>query len=276
MNVRNIVRREYRDPQQDQLRKQIKRAVRMGKERAHLAAISGLEFRGFGKIARLNREIIITEKIDGTQGAIGIVTEAVPGDEGGKARIRVYAQSHTRLLSPFNDNMGFAAWVEANWDTLISTLGPGLHFGEWWGRGIQRGYGLSEKRFSLFDVEKWDEKAKGHGALDLANARLNGCSIHCVPVLWRGPWLSPGVVGFCDDADPKNEDGTPKWSVEPGNPRQRYTPNFALEWLAREGSQAAPGYMNPEGIVIYHKASQTYFKATIKGDEKPKRSQEIA
>jgi hypothetical protein len=53
-------------------------------------------------------------------------------------------------------------------------------------------------------------------------------------------------------------------------------PNFDLEWLTREGSRAAPGYMNPEGIVIYHKASQTYFKATIKDDEKPKRSQETA
>ena len=51
---------------------------------------------------------------------------------------------------------GFARWVETNRERLITLLGPGLHFGEWWGSGIQRGYGLTkgDKRFSLFNVER--------------------------------------------------------------------------------------------------------------------------
>jgi hypothetical protein len=49
-----------------------------------------------------------------------------------------------------------------------------------------------------------------------------------------------------------------------------------LEKLRTEGSVAAPGFMNPEGIIIYHQAAKTYFKKTLIGDEKPKGSTEAA
>jgi len=39
---------------------------------------------------------------------------------------------------------------------------------------------------------------------------------------------------------------------------------------SRGGSLASPGFMLPEGIVIYHKASKTLFKKTLKNDESPK------
>ena len=35
-----------------------------------------IEFQGFGKIPRLNRDIVITEKIDGSNAAIGIIFTA--------------------------------------------------------------------------------------------------------------------------------------------------------------------------------------------------------
>ena len=70
------------------------------------------------------------------------------------------------------DNYGFAAWATAHKDELIAGLGAGRHFGEWWGQGIQRKYGLAEKRWSLFNVSKWTE------------ARPACC--HVVPTLWRG------------------------------------------------------------------------------------------
>ena len=38
-------------------------------------------------------------------------------------------------------------------------LGVGQHFGEWWGFGIQRGYGLHERRFSLFNTGRWSDPA---------------------------------------------------------------------------------------------------------------------
>lgn len=54
---------------------------------------------------------------------------------------------------------------------------PGRHFGEWWGAGSQRGYGLpqGEKRFSLFNVTRW------------GSDRPACC--HVVPVIGRWPRL---------------------------------------------------------------------------------------
>ncbi|MCR4308202.1 MAG: RNA ligase family protein [Candidatus Berkelbacteria bacterium] len=40
-----------------------------------------------------------------------------------------------------------------------------------------------------------------------------------------------------------------------------------LDELAMSGSVAAPGFMKPEGIVIYHEASRSMFKKTIEKDE---------
>ena len=65
------------------------------------------EFVKFDKIPRLNREIIITEKIDGTNAGIYV-------DEVGD----VYAASRTRWITLESDNFGFARWVEEHEDEL--------------------------------------------------------------------------------------------------------------------------------------------------------------
>jgi hypothetical protein len=44
----------------------------------------------------------------------------------------------------------------------------------------------------------------------------------------------------------------------------------ALQNLRRCGSVAAPGFMDPEGIVIYHTAANFCFKVTLANDESPK------
>lgn len=118
-----------------------------------------IEFREFPKIARLNREVIVTEKIDGTNAAVVITEDGQIG-----------AQSRSRIITPEDDNFGFAKWVQENADELRK-LGPGHHFGEWWGKGIQRGYGLTEKRFSLFNVSRWSDPA------------VRPACCHVVPVL---------------------------------------------------------------------------------------------
>lgn len=117
-------------------------------------------FEPFPKLARLSREVIVTEKLDGTNAQVLI---------GADGEIR--AGSRNRWLTPDDDNFGFARWVADNQDALRE-LGPGRHFGEWWGAGIQRRYGLSEKRFSLFNVSRW------------ADSRPACC--HVVPVLYTG------------------------------------------------------------------------------------------
>jgi len=82
-----------------------------------------MEFIGFPKIARLSREIIVTEKIDGTNAQIFI-------GEDGEMRVG----SRTRWITPEDDNYGFARWVAANKKEL-QKLGPGSHFwrvvGKW-------------------------------------------------------------------------------------------------------------------------------------------------
>src|SRR3954471_9773147 len=103
------------------------------------------DFEPFQKIARLKRNSIITEKIDGTNAVVAI------GDDG---TFRV--GSRTRWITPDDDNYGFAKWAFAHEDELRE-LGPGRHFGEWWGNGIQRKYGVLDKRFSLFNVGRWNE-----------------------------------------------------------------------------------------------------------------------
>jgi hypothetical protein len=118
-----------------------------------------MEFQGFPKMARLSRNIIVTEKIDGSNAQVFI-------DEDGNIK----AGSRTRWITPKDDNFGFAAWVEDNKTELLK-LGPGRHFGEWWGKGIQRNYGLQERRFSLFNVSRWEDDA------------VRPACCHVVPVL---------------------------------------------------------------------------------------------
>ena len=180
------------------------------------------EFQPWPKIARLNRDIVITEKIDGTNAAIGIGV-----DEG-----EVWAQSRTRLITPDKDNFGFAGWVKAHEDTLRDILGPGLHFGEWWGLGIQRGYGLVERRFSLFNTSRWKVEQKKHDP-----RWIDGLDI--VPVLFTGAMDTVTIENV-------------------------------LDVLRTHGSFAVPGYMKPEGIVVFHTAASVMFKVTLEGDEKPK------
>ena len=173
-----------------------------------------MEFEPFPKIARLSRECIITEKIDGTNAQVYITEDG-----------QIYFGSRTRWITPEDDNYGFAKWGMEHREELMR-LGPGRHFGEWWGQGIQRKYGLTEKRFSLFNVSRWDSED-----------RPACCGI--VPILGRGDF----------DTDLVND---------------------CIRNLKAEGSQAAPGFMDPEGIVIYHTAAKIGFKKTIKNDEQPK------
>lgn len=119
------------------------------------------EFEGFKKIGRLSKECIVTEKLDGTNAQVYITEE---GD--------IFVGSRNRWITPTEDNFGFAKWVEGNKETLLK-LGPGRHYGEWWGKGIAIGYGLNEKRFSLFNVHRWNDTNCPDG-------------IHVVPILYTG------------------------------------------------------------------------------------------
>lgn len=193
------------------------------------------EFEEFPKLARLSRDCIITEKIDGTNAQVAITEDG-----------HMLVGSRTRWITPEQDNYGFARWCLEHRDELL-TLGVGRHFGEWWGNGCQRGYGLpkGEKRWSLFNVSRWCLSGQTPLRIPTADPRIEKyqdvlpscCSL--VPVMYRGIFTTDA----CESA---------------------------LVDLRLRGSHAAPGFMKPEGIVCFHVAANSGFKKTIEKDEVPK------
>lgn len=171
-----------------------------------------IEFVPFMKIPRLKRMSVITEKIDGTNASVTITADG-----------QFLTGSRTRWITPEDDNYGFAKWAQANKEELMH-LGEGTHYGEWWGQGIQRNYGLAEKRFSLFNTSRWSDDA----------VRPKCC--HVVPVISSGMFESISA-------------------------------ETALEMLRLGGSVAAPGFMKPEGVVVFHVAANLCFKRTLEKDE---------
>ncbi len=122
-----------------------------------------IEFEAFPKIPRWKRLIVVTEKLDGTNAQIYVPESP---DE------PLQFGSRNRWVTPADDNYGFARWGTEH-SAELRELGPGRHFGEWWGLGIQRGYGLTEKRFSLFNTGRWGGMVP------------TPCNV--VPVLYAGP-----------------------------------------------------------------------------------------
>lgn len=189
-------------------------------------------FERFPSLTRFSQGWSISEKIDGTNGQV-IISPCTNSYEKYRERalfnkdnLFLFAGSRSRLITPENDNFGFARWVQDNAEMLISTLGEGRHYGEWWGQGIQRGYGLTEKRFSLFNTLRWKQENLPEG-------------LYVVPCLVNNEYLdNPGT-------------------------RAEHT----LTLLKEYGSCAAPGFMDPEGIVMFHRASGVAFKKTFDYDE---------
>ena len=174
------------------------------------------EFKPWAPIPRLRGSgfVVVTEKIDGTNGIVHVADDGT-----------VTAGSRTRWITPESDNYGFARWVAEHAEEL-RTLGPGYHYGEWWGAGIQRRYGIDpERRFSLFNVLRWEKPEH----------RPPPCC-HVVPVLARlNDFETSAILAVA-------------------------------EKLRAEGSVAAPGFKDPEGIVVFHPRSKSLFKYTLDGD----------
>lgn len=127
-------------------------------------------FQPFPKIPRLYRPVTITEKLDGTNACLYI------SEDPEKPTL---AGSRNRFLTKENDNYGFARWVKENEEDL-KTLGPGYHYGEWYGQGIQRAYGLDQKRFSLFHM-RW-------------NTENTPSCVSTVPILYQGDFSDAAVL----------------------------------------------------------------------------------
>ena len=68
---------------------------------------------------------------------------------------------------------------------------------------------------------------------------------HVVPVLWRGDFDTRAIYE-------------------------------TMQQLLQNGSAAAPGFMRPEGVVIYHAQANVLFKKTFENDDAGKGREPIA
>lgn len=201
-----------------------------------------IEFKVWPKIPRLFREIVISEKIDGTNSAVIIQeTEGDPGPEvlsmvqrDGKY-YEVAAQSRNRLIFPgkTTDNYGFAGFVQKNAEELFTLLGPGRHYGEWWGKGIQKRYQNAHptiRGFALFNTEKYKDLhvwLPMDGGIEVL--------IEPVHVMYQGPYSEQAI-------------------------------RDTLEQLKKYGSWTSPSD-SAEGIVIFHTQSRQTYKVTLDGND---------
>jgi hypothetical protein len=206
-------------------------------------------FQRFPSLTRFSHDWTITEKLDGTNAAVYILPhyewpnprDGIGGPfpvlpENAVAEITidriiyaVFAQSRSKLITPgkSTDNHGFARFVQDNAEALVATLGEGRHFGEWVGKGINK------RNYGIsVKVFALFNTHRWNGLNE-----LNG-QLRCVPVLFQG---------YSDD------------------PGQRALE--CMQEMQATGSAFAPGFMNPEGVVMYHGPSKTTFKKTYDYDE---------
>lgn len=230
------------------------------------------DFISFPKISRYNRKVIVSEKIDGTCSQVYIwepspeeLEQPIPNayldtqQTTGKI-LAMKAGSKERWLSQEDDNYGFCRWAFNKGQFLIQ-LGPGRHFGEWWGSKIQRKYGLTneDRRWSLFNVQRWCMPNAEPKQISMADPRiikfqdrLPICSgIGLVPILWEGMFEDLNVKQIMDSL----------WL----SGSRAFTTSLPLE--------DRPRFDNPEGIVIHHVAGNVSFKKTFKKDDEPKSAQ---
>lgn len=177
-------------------------------------------FKSFPKIPRLSNETFtISEKVDGSNGLIFIRIDP------GYSSVMV-AGSRSRWL--YNDgtetwdNFGFGRWVRDNKDSLWG-LGAGYHFGEWYGQGINRNYGLKDRKFMLFDAKRYQ-------------------GMHVFPEIVQMERVFAANVSF---------------------DILMYTIDHVINDLYRDGSSIVRGYMKPEGIIVRSDLTNKVYKVLI-------------
>jgi len=183
------------------------------------------KFEEFPKITRFyEQDVCITEKIDGTNGLIWIGDNPnFDQDFDPQTESMMKVGSRSRWITPEDDNYGFARWCKENQEELMK-LGPGYHYGEWWGNGIQRKYAMAKKVFSLFNVYKWSDDA----------IRPTCCDV--VPTLYNGP-VTPQIIN--DFSGPK--------------------PLMISAAALKYGIE----FDNPEGYMMYFTKAGKYFKCPL-------------
>lgn len=225
------------------------------------------QFRKWSSTPRWHKGLRVYEKIDGTNGCVivqrvgltdlGMVPKDAVAvlDDSQEFGYWVRAQSRSRIITPGNDNFGFAKWVHDNSWALAHVLDQGYHYGEWFGEGIQKNpLGIEGRRFYLFHAWYW---ARPENALKLSQSGVTG--LGHVPVLH----------------DPDTH-GEATWETIPA-----IMDDLAWYGTKVEGAVGVvSGYAHepdtmarPEGIIVWHKDTQQKYKILLDNDSVHKNQQ---
>jgi hypothetical protein len=224
------------------------------------------QFKSWGSTPRFHKSLHITEKIDGTNAGVSVQgipfghlsTINIPEDacpvinEQTSQAFLVRAQSRKRIITPGNDNFGFASWVWENADGLANLLGYGYHYGEWYGEGIQKNpLAVAGRRWALFNTWHWGSKPN-----------LDRLKMVDIPGLTLVPVLHD-----------EHRDGPADYMTIPN----------IMEDLALHGSKADGAemvrqgydwepdvYKQPEGIIVWQRETRQRYKILLREDDKHK------
>lgn len=145
-------------------------------------------------------------KLHGTNAAVQILPDGT-----------VLAQSRTGIITPENDNAGFARWVKANEEAWretakLETLAGEIRYvgfifyGEWIGPGIQKGVAVSEiprKSFAVFAMRVLGKDGTGDDTLMIEPRHLEMYikgldGKHNIPDTYILPWYTDTCHHGCD------------------------------------------------------------------------------
>lgn len=205
-----------------------------------------MKFEPFQKIARLKRECFITEKIDGTNAQIMIIP--MPLDEPVDPTTIIATRENP--INP-GQQLIMLAGSRSRWLGIGNKL-DNFGFAAWvhehetelWGLGIGQHFG---EWWGKGIQRGYGQEAKRFSLFNVFQWKPENptrplcCDV--VPTLHIGRF-GTDIVDSCINA------------------------------LRLQGSQAAPGFMKPEGVVVFLTAARTYFKVTVEGDEEPKEVRE--
>lgn len=221
------------------------------------------QFKSWGSTPRFHKGLHITEKINGTNAGVSVQgfakglrflmeSEDAKFVEGVDCDYLVRAQSRKRIITPGNDNFGFAAWVWENAGALANLLGYGYHYGEWYGEGIQKNpLAVQGRKWALFNTWHWGrpenlEKLKAAGIPGLTT----------VPVLHD-----------------EQRDGPADYMTIPGimESQSLYGSKAEGAALISEGFDWEDDrYAEPEGIIVWQRETAQRYKILLREDDKHK------
>lgn len=144
------------------------------------------------------------------------------------------------MITPDDDNYGFAKWVYDNAGVLMDTLGYGYHYGEWFGEGIQKNpLGIEGKRFALFHATKYTED--------------NGYELNKVDGLETVPLLFHGQAQF--DTLAETIHGLSAFGSRVQGAKTHWDEGLTMDVAA-----------DAEGVIVWHKETQQKYKILLEDD----------